>query len=107
MHVSACLQNPHNNTTTCIHGQYILIHVHVRGINLIKGKGIDLQLDQLTQKLAAYTRTVKQTTSPVATGNSTATSTMVSVGMAGPGLVGSGSLGLEWSPGPVHTSNTT
>ena len=66
-----------------------------------------MQLDQLTQKLAAYTRNVKQTTSPVATGNSTATSTMVSVGVAGPDLVGSGSLDSEWSSGPVHASNTT
>ena len=44
---------------------------------------------------------MKQTTTPVAIGNTTTISTMVSMDVAGPDLVGSGSVDLEWSSDPM------
>lgn len=86
--------------TACTHELHLLIHAD----NMIKGRGNGWQLDQFTHadNLEAYTSSVKQTTSPTATGNTTATSTMISMGVASSDTVGSGSLGSELSSNPVR-----
>ena len=71
---------------------------------MIKGKVIGGNQINWHSKLVAYTSTVKHTTSPVATGNTTTICTMVSVGVAGSGMVSSGSFGSEWSSGPIQKS---